>query len=238
MKKVQNEIREKIGDAEFCLIVDETRDESKREQMALVLRFVDDNECALVYGSSPHLYGAQLVHFNPMWDFTLYLYSNMQDTTSTTLKNMICSILSYHNLNIQTISGQRYDGAIVFAIEISHWVENDEIETGRGANQIGTLVILDGVLISFQFVKLWELLIKFVKLYQKKSQDILNAICLVSSTKSLIQKLKDFGWDALLEKVKSFSNKKNFVTVQHHYRVDIFNIVIDYQLKELNSRFE
>lgn len=44
-RKVQNEIREKIGDAEFCLIVDETRDESKREQMALVLRFVDDNEC-------------------------------------------------------------------------------------------------------------------------------------------------------------------------------------------------
>lgn len=41
---------------------------------------------------------------------------------------------------------------VVFAIEISHWVENDEIETGRGANQIGTLVILDGVLISFQFV--------------------------------------------------------------------------------------
>lgn len=42
---MQNEIREKIGDAEFCLIVDETRDESKREQMDLVLRFVDDNEC-------------------------------------------------------------------------------------------------------------------------------------------------------------------------------------------------
>lgn len=33
-------IREEIGDAKFCIIVDEARDESKREQMAIVLRFV------------------------------------------------------------------------------------------------------------------------------------------------------------------------------------------------------
>ncbi|XLR47708.1 hypothetical protein HN51_031944, partial [Arachis hypogaea] len=31
---------EEIGDAKFCIIVDETRDESKKEQMAIVLRFV------------------------------------------------------------------------------------------------------------------------------------------------------------------------------------------------------
>ncbi|XP_057418187.1 uncharacterized protein LOC130712367 [Lotus japonicus] len=31
--------------------------------------------------------------------------------------------------------------------------------------------------------------------------------------------------------------QKDFVTVEHHYHVDVFNSVIDYQLKELNSRF-
>ncbi|XP_057760157.1 uncharacterized protein LOC130980503 [Arachis stenosperma] len=31
--------------------------------------------------------------------------------------------------------------------------------------------------------------------------------------------------------------KKDVVTVEHHYRVDIFTSVIDFQLKELNSRF-
>ncbi|KAL0012916.1 hypothetical protein SO802_008024 [Lithocarpus litseifolius] len=39
--KVKKAIREEIGDAKFCLIVDEARDESMREQMAIVIRFVD-----------------------------------------------------------------------------------------------------------------------------------------------------------------------------------------------------
>jgi len=41
---------------------------------------------------------------------------------------------------------------------------------------------------------------------QQKSQDILNAMCLVSSTKALIQNFRDFGWNSLLEKVKIFCN--------------------------------
>ena len=38
---VRNAIREEIGDAKFCILVDEARVESKREQMAIILRFVD-----------------------------------------------------------------------------------------------------------------------------------------------------------------------------------------------------
>ncbi|XP_059458258.1 uncharacterized protein LOC132187841 [Corylus avellana] len=41
--KVKEVIRNEIGDAKFCVIVDETRDESMKEQMAIVLRFVDKN---------------------------------------------------------------------------------------------------------------------------------------------------------------------------------------------------
>jgi cyanate lyase len=41
--KVKEVIRDEIGDAKFCLIVDEARDESMKEQMAIVLRFVDKN---------------------------------------------------------------------------------------------------------------------------------------------------------------------------------------------------
>eukprot|EP00268_Persea_americana_P003041 TRINITY_DN1090_c1_g1_i6.p1 TRINITY_DN1090_c1_g1~~TRINITY_DN1090_c1_g1_i6.p1 ORF type:complete len:144 (-),score=20.65 TRINITY_DN1090_c1_g1_i6:1001-1432(-) len=39
--KVKIIIREEIGDAKFCILVDESRDESKKEQIATVLRFVD-----------------------------------------------------------------------------------------------------------------------------------------------------------------------------------------------------
>ena len=40
-KKIRDVIRKEIGDAKFCIIVDEARDESKKKQMAIGLRFVD-----------------------------------------------------------------------------------------------------------------------------------------------------------------------------------------------------
>ena len=39
--KVKKAIREEICDAKFCLIVDEAHDESMKEQMAIVIRFLD-----------------------------------------------------------------------------------------------------------------------------------------------------------------------------------------------------
>ncbi|KAL1359585.1 hypothetical protein AAHE18_04G117300 [Arachis hypogaea] len=312
-RKVQNEIRNEIGNAKFCLIVDEARDESRREQMALVVRFVDKHGFV-----KERL--IDVVH--------------VKDTTSATLKQEICSALSHHNLNIQNVRGQGYDGASnmrgewkglqaliiqecpyayyvhcfahqlqlalvaaakevvdvhaffqslsniinvvcssckrndelrsAYATEISHLVATNQIETGRGANQIGTLKRSGDTRWSSHFNSICSLLQimgitdKLCQALQQKSQDILNAMHLVSSTKSLIQQLRDSSWGALLEKVSSFCNdhaiqipdmgasfsdiirsrrKKDVVTVEHHYRVDIFTSVIDFQLKELNSRF-
>jgi hypothetical protein len=41
---VKKVICNEIGDAKFCLIVDETRDELMKERMIIVLRFVDNND--------------------------------------------------------------------------------------------------------------------------------------------------------------------------------------------------
>ena len=68
---VRNAIREKIGDAKFCILVDETRDESKREQMAIILRFVDKE--GFIKERFFHI-----VH--------------IRDTTAVTLKNEICAV--------------------------------------------------------------------------------------------------------------------------------------------------
>jgi hypothetical protein len=78
-----------IGDSKFCIIVDETRDESKREQITIVLRFIDK------YGLQEHFF--DLVH--------------VKDTSTLTIKNGITDVLSLHCLDIQNIRGQRYDGA-------------------------------------------------------------------------------------------------------------------------------
>ena len=72
------------------MIVDESRDESKKEQMAIVVRFVDRK------GNIKERF-LDLIH--------------VKDTTSLTLKDEILSSLSYHNLDVQNIRGQGYDGA-------------------------------------------------------------------------------------------------------------------------------
>lgn len=94
---------------------------------------------------------------------------------------------------------------------------------------------------------------------QRKTQDLINALRLVSSTKSLLQKLRDEGWDPLIAKVRSFCVARTMdipdmsvryiprqgrarghqdeFTIEHYYRVETFYAAIDSQLQELSSRF-
>ena len=41
--KIKKKIREEVGDAKYCILVDEALDESNQELMAIILRFVDYN---------------------------------------------------------------------------------------------------------------------------------------------------------------------------------------------------
>ncbi|KAK3229065.1 hypothetical protein Dsin_000946 [Dipteronia sinensis] len=94
---------------------------------------------------------------------------------------------------------------------------------------------------------------------QLKSQDILNAMNLVSTTKMLLQKLRESKWDTFLESVVLFCERyeidipnmnarhikvtkrscqqKDNITVEDYCHFSIFIVVIDYQLIELNNRF-
>ena len=81
---VQNAIHEEIGDAKFCILVDKARDESKREQMAIILRFVDKE--GFIKERFFHIV-------------------NVRDTTALTLKNEIYAVLSHYNLHIENIRG-------------------------------------------------------------------------------------------------------------------------------------
>ncbi|XP_075650101.1 uncharacterized protein LOC142620650 [Castanea sativa] len=104
-----------------------------------------------------------------------------------------------------------------------------------------------------------EITDKLCQALQSQSQDILNAMHLVSSTKALIQKFRDDGCDGLLTTLISFCekhsidvpnmnaryvarrgqarNQQDNVTIEHHYQVNIFYAAIDSQLQELNYQF-
>nr|XP_010910628.1 uncharacterized protein LOC105036570 [Elaeis guineensis] len=276
----------KIGKAKFCLIMDEARDISKRKQMALVLKFVDKEGFI-----GEHF--LDLVH--------------VKDTTAATFKKEIFDVLSHHNLSFKNFRGQGYDSATTRVAEIAHLIAVNEIDTGRGVNQIGTLqqagdtrwsshfnsvcslvwmfgptcsvlsnIIDEGttssqrgdanfaydLIMSFEFAFVLYLMKEIMgttdvlcQALQLKCQDIVNAVHLVSTTKSLIEKLRKHGWEALFGTVKSFCNrykievpdlnapftmskarsrrKKSHVTVEHYHRVDIFIATIDSQLHEL-----
>ncbi|XP_020243660.1 zinc finger MYM-type protein 1-like [Asparagus officinalis] len=86
---VRKKICEEIGDFKFCILVDESRDESNCEQMAIVLRFVDAD-------------GFIRERF--------FDVIGVEDTTAQTLKKM-CSLYDRNGLLVQNIRGQDYDGA-------------------------------------------------------------------------------------------------------------------------------
>ncbi|XBH56299.1 hypothetical protein VPH35_078169 [Triticum aestivum] len=88
--KIRKHIREEIGDSKFSILVDETCDVAKREQMALILRFVDK-------GGVLQERFFDLIH--------------VENTRSLTLKNKLTYVLSNHGFDIQNLRGQGYDGA-------------------------------------------------------------------------------------------------------------------------------
>ncbi|XP_039142002.1 LOW QUALITY PROTEIN: zinc finger MYM-type protein 1-like [Dioscorea cayenensis subsp. rotundata] len=96
------------------------------------------------------------------------------------------------------------------------------------------------------------------KSLQRKDQDIVNAMELVKISKQRLQMMRDDGWDLLLHEILSFCGKYSILVPSmdekysppgrsrrkvvdisnlHHYRVELFNVVIDRQLQELNNRF-
>jgi hypothetical protein len=92
------------------------------------------------------------------------------------------------------------------------------------------------------------------KKLQQKSQDIVNSMDDVATTKRLIQNLREHGWNKLISDVTQFCNKQGIIvpnmtgsyadyvrgaeiTVEHHYRYDIFMVAVDQQAQELNCRF-
>ena len=79
-----------IGDELFSILVDEARDVSVKEQMAIALRFVDKKGSVI-----ERIIGVE----------------HVADTSSLSLKVAIESLFSRHGLSMSSLRGQDYDGA-------------------------------------------------------------------------------------------------------------------------------
>ncbi|GAV68258.1 DUF4371 domain-containing protein [Cephalotus follicularis] len=85
-----NAIIKELGNGLFCILVDEARNISSKEQMAVALRFVNREGCVI-----ERFIG--IVH--------------VSSTTSLSLKMTIEALFSKYGLSLSSIRGQGYDGA-------------------------------------------------------------------------------------------------------------------------------
>ncbi|XP_074327244.1 uncharacterized protein LOC141665160 [Apium graveolens] len=203
-RKVQDLICDEIDDTKYCLIVDESRDISKREQMTIVVRFVDKS------GFVRERF-LDLVH--------------VKDTTSLTLKTEICAILSHHNLNVQNIRGQGYDGASNMRGE---W------------NGLQALFLKNCPYAYYIHCLAHQLQLALVAATRERHDELqTNQIAEIEHLKEIeeIQTDMNAPYFDVLKSLCRQGKQKQMVTMEHHYRVEIFTTAIDQQLQELNNRF-
>ncbi|XP_048431702.1 zinc finger MYM-type protein 1-like [Pyrus x bretschneideri] len=97
-----------IGDdAFFSVLVDESRDISVKEQMAVVLRYVNTN-------------GQVVERFVGI--------KHVPNTTAFSLKEAIDQLFSINGLSISRLHGQGYDGASnmqEYHVNVKTWLEKD-----------------------------------------------------------------------------------------------------------------
>jgi len=119
---------------------------------------------------------------------------------------------------------------------------------------------------SFEFVLIMHLMIKVLgktndlsQCLQRKDQNIVHAVALIGATLQKVKDLREHGWEEIFEGTKRFCAKHNIivpnmldttvargrsrgrggqlVTYQHHFHHEIFNVVLDQLIVELNNRF-
>ncbi|KAK1357572.1 hypothetical protein POM88_050828 [Heracleum sosnowskyi] len=229
-QEILKSILTEIGDDVFAILVDESSNVSKKEQMVVVLRFVDGT-CGLI---KERFVG--LVH--------------VKETSSLTLKLAIDSLLTELGLSLKKIRGQGYDGASN--------MRGEKDAQKRQANGLQIyFTSFDFVFYLHLMLHIFGLTESLTKALQRKDQDILNVISLVKSTKRQLQKFRLDGWVPLLEKIFSFCDKygieklnmtnpfinpknrrqKTGITYEHYYSFDCFNVVVDMQLAEFDDHF-
>ncbi|XP_049381339.1 uncharacterized protein LOC125845891 [Solanum stenotomum] len=176
-------ILEELNGDYFALLVDESFDVSRKEQMAIIFRYIDRMKFVM----------ERLIDI-------VYV----EDTSASSLKEAFFNLLAQHSLSPSSVRGQCYDGAS-----------------------------------------------------NMQEEDIANVMLLVEVAKRRLQVLRDDEWDFLIAKVSTFCIKHDVVkpnfeepyvsslrfrrklanyTILHHYCVEVFCNIIDWQLQELNDR--
>ncbi|KAJ9184888.1 hypothetical protein P3X46_004573 [Hevea brasiliensis] len=146
--------------------------------------------------------------------------------------------------------------SLVIMFEVTYLVLKTIIIEMATYSQRGDANYAYNVITSFEFVFILHLMKEILEI----TDDLCKPYSIISKIKMLIQKMRESGWDSLLESVKLFCekheidipnmnahynsslsstrNQRDPITFEHYFRVDVFIATIDSQLQELNVRFK
>ncbi|KAL4614323.1 hypothetical protein ACB092_07G045800 [Castanea dentata] len=219
----------------FSILVDKSRHIFVKEQMTLVLRYVNKKGIIIE------------------WFFGIV---HVASTTALSLKYAIECLLCEHNLSLSKLCGQGYEGASNMQGDINglktlilkknksvfyvHYfayqlqltlvaVAKNHINIAEFFYVVSNLVTIVGgsykrrdALRDVQFAKIKE--------------DLENGVRRMS--KQRLQVMRDDEWISLLTEVCGRPQRNTQQNTNlHHYRVELFYTVMDMQLQELNNRF-
>jgi len=163
--------------------------------------------------------------------------------------------------------GSQYGALLNLIHMFSSVIDVLEIVTkdGSTSEQRGDALALLNFIQTFEFAFLLHLM-KIIlgmtnelsQALPRKDQDIINAMTLVRLSKQQLSDLRNNEWESFMNDVSLFCSKQNIeipnmedkfiaqgrsrhraekTTNMHHFRIGIFNTVIDWQLNEFNDHF-
>ncbi|TYH49088.1 hypothetical protein ES332_D10G113000v1 [Gossypium tomentosum] len=176
--------------------------------------------------------------FNIIMDNDFFYIVHVKDTASLTLKNEIFNVLLQHSFDIQNIQGQGYDGASNLAlvvaarevVEVHQFFKDFTLQHPGETRWSSHLNSITSLLKIFKYSKFI-----FILHMMNEVLGVTDNLC--QALQSCSQDELDFSNMNAQYIVSCSRNKKEDVTVKHHYRVNILFATIDTQLQELKSKF-
>ncbi|XP_052185172.1 uncharacterized protein LOC127796813 [Diospyros lotus] len=226
--RVRQMIREDVGDERFCILVDEAKDESNREQLAIILRL----QLALISAAKD---------VSVIWEFFSHLdniiniinsssqrISELQNAQRKEVEHMLsigeresgsganqignlqragATRWSSHYDSVKSMIGMYSTTCKVLEYLKVHCSKASSRAEVRGAyRHFACFEFVFNLLLMHKIMRITDVLCQAL---QKKSLDILATMRFVSTAKLILQELREEGWEVFLQEVKDFCSRHN-----------------------------
>ncbi|XP_039135742.1 uncharacterized protein LOC120273164 [Dioscorea cayenensis subsp. rotundata] len=234
-----------IGDKYFSLMIDEARDVSVKEQMGVVLRYVSKN-------------GYVIERFLAMLQLVIVAVAKDNRIVSDFFQyvTMIVNTAGASCKRKDQLRQHHHD-------KLVEQLEKVEIASGRGQNQESSLARPGDTrwgshyTTILRLISMWTSVLNVLQNVHDDGASNDNR-GIAATVKAQLQDLRETGWEAFLEQVRSFCEGNSIpvpnmedhmrirgrsrwegqvITHFHHYRVEIFCEVIDLIAQEMQNRF-